>query len=118
MFGPGMSHLIFGQKENIFGYSNLKINLFYTAGKLTQYYSKAFDEKIPSDVGGVEPDDIEEKVGISKNLFAPMSKYFNNRLDFSSMRRKSYKKKIAQAPFLTSKKLCAKRKNFARTERN
>merc|ERR1712055_821391 len=62
MFGPGMSHLIFGQKENIFGYSNLKINLFYTAGKLTQYYSKAFDEKIPSDVGGVEPDDIEEKL--------------------------------------------------------
>jgi len=61
-FGPGMTHLIFGQKENIFGYSNLKLNLFYTAGKLTQYYSKTFDEKIPSDVGGVEPDNIEEKL--------------------------------------------------------
>ena len=59
-----MTHLIFGQKENIFGYSNLKLNLFYTAGKLTQYYSKTFDEKIPSDVGGVEPDNIEEKVKI------------------------------------------------------
>ena len=61
-----MTHLIFGQKENIFGYSNLKLNLFYTAGKLTQYYSKSFDEKIPSDVGGVEPDNIEEKVKLTK----------------------------------------------------
>ena len=60
-----MTHLIFGQKENIFGYSNLKLNLFYTAGKLTQYYSKSFDEKIPSDVGGVEPDNIEEKVKLT-----------------------------------------------------
>ena len=75
-----MTHLIFGQKENIFGYSNLKLNLFYTAGKLTQYYSKTFDEKIPSDVGGVEPDNIEEKVKIylaeiSKNNKKNIIKY-------------------------------------------
>jgi len=57
-----MTHQVFGMKENIFGYSNLNINLFYTAGKLTQYYYRTADETISRDSGGVEPDDIEEKV--------------------------------------------------------
>lgn len=61
-FQPAMSHQIFGQKENIFGYSNLKINLFYTAGKLSQFYFKTSDETIQDMEGGVKPDDIEEKL--------------------------------------------------------
>jgi len=62
IFHPGMCHHVFGPQENIFGYSNLNVNLFYTAGKLTQFYFKTFDETIAHDVGGVEPDNIEEKL--------------------------------------------------------
>ena len=61
-FNPGMTHQIFGPKENIFGYSDLKINILYTAGRLNQYYSKSYDENITREQGGVDPDNIEEKL--------------------------------------------------------
>ena len=61
-FNPGMSHQIFGAKENIFGYSDLKVQLYYTAANLFQYYKKSFDVVITKTDGGIDPDNIEEKV--------------------------------------------------------
>lgn len=48
------------KNEQIFGYSNLKIELFFTASKLNQYYRKTFTEAIPKTLDGIEPDNIEE----------------------------------------------------------
>ena len=57
-----MSHQVFGAKENIFGFSNLDIKLYYTAGSLHQYYQKTFETQISKTDGGIDPDNIEEKV--------------------------------------------------------
>jgi len=61
-FNPGMSHQVFGAKENIFGFSNLDIKLYYTAGSLHQYYQKSFETQISKTDGGIDPDNIEEKL--------------------------------------------------------
>jgi len=61
-FAPGMSHQIFGPKENIFGYANLQVALYYGAASLTQYYNKSYDTVITKTEGGIDPDNIEEKL--------------------------------------------------------
>ena len=60
-----MSHQIFGEKENIFGYSDLKVQLYYTAGNLVQFYDKTYQKVISNSEGGIDPDDIEDKVSIT-----------------------------------------------------
>ena len=67
-----MSHQVFGAKENIFGFSNLDIKLYYTAGSLHQYYQKTFETQISKTDGGIDPDNIEEKVIAFLNVqFSP-----------------------------------------------
>nr|CAG4641713.1 EOG090X06NC [Eurycercus lamellatus] len=48
-FKPEMSHQIFGENESVFGYKDLQIQLYYTAGRLSTYlnmkYSKIVDSK-------------------------------------------------------------------------
>lgn len=67
-FPPEYCHQIFGQSENIFGYKNLRINLYYSACKLTRFMSVNYSEKVASEMSqGVPPDDIyaimNEKLG-------------------------------------------------------
>lgn len=63
VFKPEMSHQIFGDSENIFGYKDLKIKLYCTAAWLTTYVGIEYSEKIdPDDFGGVEPDNIIKKL--------------------------------------------------------
>lgn len=58
-FQPEMSHQIFGEKEQIFGYSDLSVNMYYTASQLHGYIGIQYDEKINSkEYCGVEADDI------------------------------------------------------------
>nr|CAG4651841.1 EOG090X06NC [Triops cancriformis] len=58
-FNPEMSHQIFGENESIFGYKNLQIQLYYTAGNLTTYLGMKYDAKIdPKRFGGLEADDV------------------------------------------------------------
>jgi len=45
-FHPEMAHQIFGDEENIFGYKDLKIHLYYSAGSLDLYYHVQFSKKI------------------------------------------------------------------------
>lgn len=45
-FGPEMCHQIFGESENIFGYSNLHIRLYYTAASLHTYLGIEYTDKV------------------------------------------------------------------------
>jgi hypothetical protein len=45
-FNPDMSHQIFGEKETIFGYENLKIKIYFSAKSLLQYFEIIYDEKL------------------------------------------------------------------------
>lgn len=63
IFHPDMSHQIFGEKEQIFGFSDLTINIFYTASQLNCYVGTKYSGKIDSTkYGGVEVDDIFRKM--------------------------------------------------------
>ncbi|XP_070535512.1 histone acetyltransferase type B catalytic subunit-like isoform X2 [Ptychodera flava] len=68
-FCPEFTHQIFGQNENIFGYKDLKIHLYYSAAQLNYYLSKSCSEKVdPARYDGVQADDVTrmiiEKLGI------------------------------------------------------
>ncbi|XP_075221855.1 histone acetyltransferase 1 [Lycorma delicatula] len=65
VFKPEMSHQIFGDSENIFGYKDLKIKIYYSAAWLTSYIGIEYSDKIdPDDFGGVEPDNILKKLSV------------------------------------------------------
>ncbi|KAE8741956.1 hypothetical protein FOCC_FOCC012516 [Frankliniella occidentalis] len=58
-FKPDMSHQVFGDNETIFGYRDLHVKLYYTAGRLTTYMNVDYKEKAdPDKFEGVEADDI------------------------------------------------------------
>ncbi|CAH2095312.1 unnamed protein product [Euphydryas editha] len=68
-FAPEMCHQVFGENENIFGYTDLKIKLYYTAGSLRTYFSISYSDKIePNKSEGLKADDIE---GAIKKVLAP-----------------------------------------------
>ncbi|XP_026497370.1 histone acetyltransferase type B catalytic subunit [Vanessa tameamea] len=68
-FGPDMCHQVFGENENIFGYTDLKIKLYYSAGNLKTYLGILYSDMIePKKSGGLKADDIE---GALKNVLAP-----------------------------------------------
>nr|XP_039264961.1 histone acetyltransferase type B catalytic subunit-like [Styela clava] len=61
-FHPDMSHQIFGEKEQIFGYADLRIDLFYSATQLFGYLGMKYSEKIDPEKFGVEVDNINKKM--------------------------------------------------------
>ncbi|XP_061728551.1 histone acetyltransferase type B catalytic subunit [Cydia pomonella] len=68
-FAPEMCHQVFGENENIFGYTDLRIRLYYTAGSLQTYLGIEYSEKIePSISEGMKADDVE---GAMKKILAP-----------------------------------------------
>ncbi|XP_050354789.1 histone acetyltransferase type B catalytic subunit [Nymphalis io] len=68
-FGPEMCHQVFGENENIFGYTDLKIKLYYSAGSLKTYLGISYSDMIdPKKSGGLKADDVE---GALKNVLAP-----------------------------------------------
>ncbi|CAK8683001.1 unnamed protein product [Clavelina lepadiformis] len=83
-FHPDMSHQIFGEKEQIFGYSNLQIKIFYSASFLYAYVKVSYTRKLNSkQCDGVEPDNIMLKL---KDVLP--SKFYTNIDDFSSIVQK------------------------------
>lgn len=71
-FPPTMAHQIFGEQETIFGYKDLKINLYYIAGSLDIYYGLKYSERIDYNRDlCLKADDINEKI----NEILPMGKY-------------------------------------------
>lgn len=54
-----MSHQIFGENESIFGYQNLEVNLYYTAGKLNTYLGMKYTKQVdPKQFEGATADDV------------------------------------------------------------
>jgi len=64
VFHPDMCHQIFGDGETIFGYENLKIKVYFTAGSLRSYIGIQHSKKIPASMiaQGVDADNIIESL--------------------------------------------------------
>ncbi|KAJ2954806.1 hypothetical protein O0L34_g3114 [Tuta absoluta] len=83
-FGPEMCHQVFGENENIFGYSDLQIRLYYSAGSLQTYLGIDYTDKIePSKSDGMKADDVESAL---KKVLAPG--YTTNLDNFVSLLKK------------------------------
>lgn len=62
-FHPEFTHQIFGENENIFGYSGLKIKMFYTSSNMERFMAIEYEEKVDTKVSnGVEPDNILDQI--------------------------------------------------------
>ncbi|XP_074652365.1 histone acetyltransferase type B catalytic subunit-like [Tubulanus polymorphus] len=58
-FSPVMSHQVFGENESIFGYRDLQIEMFCTAGSLKTFLNIKYLDKIsPKKFDGVHADDV------------------------------------------------------------
>jgi len=58
-FPPEMTHQIYGDNENIFGYKDLKINLTMSSGSLYSFINYTYSGKVdPAKTDGVTPDDV------------------------------------------------------------
>ncbi|XP_057324795.1 histone acetyltransferase type B catalytic subunit isoform X3 [Microplitis mediator] len=62
-FLPEMSHQVFGDSETIFGYKDLKIKLYYSAGCLETYLAMSYSDKFRKGMNDeVEPDEVLPKL--------------------------------------------------------
>ena len=58
-FPPEMTHQIYGDQENIFGYKGLKIDLWLTADSMKGYLRMKADETLTAEkCEGVSPDPV------------------------------------------------------------
>lgn len=63
IFKPEMSHQVFGDSENIFGYRDLRIKLYYSAGCLETYLGMTYSEKADHTIcEDVEADEVLPKI--------------------------------------------------------
>jgi len=58
VFVPEMTHQVYGQSEEIYGYKGLEIHLYASAAKLKFYCDIIYDEKIKPKPGEPEADDL------------------------------------------------------------
>ncbi|KAK3106449.1 hypothetical protein FSP39_020292 [Pinctada imbricata] len=58
-FFPEMSHQIFGENESIFGYRDLRVELYYSAANLTTYLNLQYSDKVsPEKDDGLQADNV------------------------------------------------------------
>ncbi|CAH8444873.1 unnamed protein product [Schistosoma mattheei] len=88
-FNPEFTHQIFGESEQIFGYRDLKVGIFYTADSLSTCIDISYTSKVDPQLSkGVMPDDIMHILSdvypynISKNL-NDFSKNFDEKFTFT-----------------------------------
>ncbi|KAJ6224935.1 hypothetical protein RDWZM_003480 [Blomia tropicalis] len=79
-FKPEMSYQFFGQNENIFGYKNLCIKLYYSCARLNIYLGKTYSIMLTKEkTGDIEIDEPLKKIS---NLYE--TKVTNNLTEFCS----------------------------------
>ncbi|CAG2169824.1 unnamed protein product [Oppiella nova] len=62
-FNPEFSHQLFGDNESIFGYSDLRVKLYYSSAKLNCFLSIGFTDKVTKDeTNGIEADDVVDTI--------------------------------------------------------
>lgn len=87
-FPPEMTHQVYGESEQIFGYRDLHINFFVTAGRLSMYcdikHDGRFEQNRPGDL---QPDDL---LGPLTSLVPPNT-ILDNKDTFLAMMRKENK---------------------------
>ncbi|KAF2368140.1 Histone acetyl transferase HAT1 N-terminal [Trinorchestia longiramus] len=84
-FHPDMTHQIYGDGEQIFGYKDLSVKLFITAGRLSMYCSIEYSEVVRKTASvALEPDDIIDP--LSKLL--PPNTILDNRDTFEALVKK------------------------------
>jgi len=62
-FKPEMAHQVFGETENIFGYKDLQINVYWSAGPLDIYYDVKYSKKVeelPNNTEGLKADNVQK----------------------------------------------------------
>lgn len=121
-FKPTMCHQIFGPQERIYGYKNLAVDLYFSAGFLNPYLKITYSDKISvENENGVEADDIEAilaeklKIPFCRNIddfarllkneskFLPMGEFqkaFSNRSDGEEKNYMIYKAETSTPGFL------------------
>lgn len=58
-FYPDLSYAFFGENENIFGYKDLNVKVYYSCAKLNIYLGMTYSSIVDKEqTGGVAPDDI------------------------------------------------------------
>jgi histone acetyltransferase 1 len=80
------SHQIYGETENIFGYKDLQINVFYSSGPLDIYYNVKFSKKVDElSMQGLKADNVD----VITDLFP--DGYYTNLEEFLNVLEKKAK---------------------------
>ena len=66
-----MAHQIFGDTESIFGYKDLQIDVYYSAGPLDIYYDVKFGKKVSSTA---KSNQLDTKITLFRLMKSPIIK--------------------------------------------
>ncbi|EFN74844.1 Histone acetyltransferase type B catalytic subunit [Camponotus floridanus] len=74
-----MTYQVFGDREIIFGYQDLKVQLFYSAGCLETYLGMTYTEKVNAEYEGVEADEVLTKIAakLAPNVHYSLTNFTN-----------------------------------------
>ncbi|XP_012224331.1 histone acetyltransferase type B catalytic subunit [Linepithema humile] len=80
VFKPEMTYQVFGDREIIFGYGELNVQLFYSAGCLETYLGMTYKEKVNEKCDGVEADEVLTKIAtkLAPNVHYSLSNFTNS----------------------------------------
>lgn len=63
VFNPTFAHQVFGESESIFGYKDLRVRLYYSAGSLAMYQGIKYSQRVDDfSHDGLKADDVTAKV--------------------------------------------------------
>ncbi|XP_029674390.1 LOW QUALITY PROTEIN: histone acetyltransferase type B catalytic subunit [Formica exsecta] len=79
VFKPEMTYQVFGDREIIFGYQDLKVQLFYSAGCLETYLGMTYTEKVNAEYEGVEADEVLTKIAakLAPDVYYSLTNFTN-----------------------------------------
>lgn len=102
-FHPTFAHQVFGENETIFGYRDLRVRIFYTAGSLNIYMGLRYAERIDDFAGGdgngdkpLRPDDVMAKCAdlITSGCFYTSIEEFAAKVELERQRFRPFGEKV------------------------